>query len=59
MIFIALLSALPLFSAYSLCSTSDVKGPITIPIQNVLVTSPTVAAGNIVIVNGCTVSFVK
>lgn len=55
MILIALFSSvLPLFSAYSLCSPSDVKGPISIPITNVLVTSPIVAAGTIQILDGCT-----
>lgn len=56
MLFIALFtSALPLFSAYSLCNPSDVKGPVSIPITNVLVTSPIIANGNIQIIDGCTV----
>ena len=48
-------STLPLVSAYSLCDPADVKGPITIPIQNVLVTSTIVAKGTIQIIDGCTV----
>jgi hypothetical protein len=43
-------------SAYSKCDPSDVKGPITIPITKVLVTSPIQVSGNIEIVDGCTVS---
>ena len=43
-------------SAYSQCSPSDVKGPIIIPIDKVLSTTPIVISGNIQIIDGCTVS---
>ena len=58
MIAIAVLaSVLSAVSAYSKCSPSDVKGPITIPITKVLITSPIQLSGSIEIIDGCTVSY--
>ncbi len=54
-----LASVLSAVRAYSICSRSDVTGPITIPITNVLVASPIRVSGNIEIVDGCTVRLLR